>query len=81
MRQREYDYTKLEKRMRKMRYSQRTLAEDVPMSRTSLNVKLNNHCGFTQKEIIRITELLKIKPEEIGIYFFKPIVQKTVQKV
>lgn len=75
----EYDYSLLEKQMQKKRYSQSSLAKDIPMSRTSLNIKLNNHNNFTQKEIKRIADLLGIGPEEIGVYFFKPVVQKNVQ--
>ncbi|MDO3393922.1 DUF739 family protein [Ligilactobacillus sp. 110_WCHN] len=76
--ERKYDYSLLENRMREMRYSQSQLAKDVPMSRTALNIKLNGHNGFTQKEIKRIAELLHITPTEIGSYFFKLNVQKTV---
>lgn len=75
-----YDYSELLSKMEENRYSQQRLAKDVGMGRTSLNLKLNNKGEFSQKEVLAISELLGIKKEEYGKYFFKAFVQKTVQK-
>lgn len=71
-----YDYTKLEKRMEKYRFSQVKLAEKIPISRNSLNQKLNNRVYFTQREIKRVCEILEIPSSKIGLYFFDLVVQK-----
>ena len=39
-------------------------------SNWSKSMKLNNKSYFTSEEIIRCCEILKIKRDEIGIYFF-----------
>ncbi|WP_348920162.1 DUF739 family protein [Enterococcus rotai] len=74
----EYDYSDLKRKMNDCRYSQRLLAKKVSIGRSSLNLKLNNRGTFTQTEIKRISDVLKIPVNEIGEYFFKVIVQKTV---
>ena len=73
-----YDYSLLEKRMREKNMSQAALAEAISMSRTTLNIKLNNHSSFTQKEIKAISAILSIPDAEISTYFFMEYVQKTV---
>lgn len=77
----EYDYTDLLERMKKYRYSQNKLAEAIPMSRTALNLKLNNKSLFTQWEIKAIVNLLEIPTPKIGKYFFKEKVRKNVRKI
>lgn len=74
-----YDYTLLEKRIKSKGYSQASLAENIRMSRTALNLKLNNHSSFTQKEIKAISSALSIPDDDISSYFFKSCVQKNVQ--
>lgn len=74
-----YDYSLLEKLMKKKGFSQVSLAEKIRMSRTALNIKLNNHSSFTQKEIKAISNALEIPDNEISSYFFKSFVQKNVQ--
>ena len=51
-----------------------SFAEKIPMSYVALNNKLDNKMEFTIKEIIKIVELLDIKPNEITYYFFTHIV-------
>lgn len=74
-----YDYSKLLEVITDNRYSQTKLADEVKMSRTSMNLKLNNHANFTQNEIYRMTKVLKIPDAEVANIFFTPFVQKTVQ--
>lgn len=51
MEERTYDYSNLEQRMQDYHFSQAKLARVVPMSRTSINLKMNNKVYFTQREI------------------------------
>ncbi len=74
-----FDYSLLYERMAEYRYSQSSLANAIPISRTSINHKLQGKNLFTQWEIKRICELLEIPPTKVGRYFFEQNVQKTVQ--
>lgn len=74
-----YDYTKLKKRMKDMRYTQTTLAREVPMDRQTLNTKLSHRSMFKQNEISGIARVLDIDAEELGSYFFTLIVRKDRQ--
>lgn len=74
----QFDYDALLNRMDEYRYSQSRLAKDMPISRTSMSTKMNNHGVFTQWEIRRICQLLEIPDEEVGKYFFAKVVRKTV---
>ena len=74
-----YDYTKLKKRMKDMRYTQTTLAREVPMDRQTLNTKLSHRSMFKQNEISGIARVLDIDAEELGSYFFTLVVRKDRQ--
>ncbi|EMJ5858825.1 DUF739 family protein [Staphylococcus aureus] len=74
-----FDYNLLMDRMNEYRYSQNSLANAIPISRTSINHKLKGKNLFTQWEIKRICELLDIPPNKVGQYFFKVKVRRTVQ--
>lgn len=74
-----YNYDLLNERIKEKKFSQETLAPRINMSRTSLNLKLNNKSNFKQKEILAIAEVLDISNDEVGKYFFNAIVHKTVQ--
>ncbi|HCY8335142.1 TPA: DUF739 family protein [Staphylococcus aureus] len=74
-----FDYSLLYERMAEYRYSQSSLANAIPISRTSINHKLQGKNLFTQWEIKRICELLEIRPTKVGRYFFEQNVQKSVQ--
>jgi transcriptional regulator with XRE-family HTH domain len=71
-----FDYRKLKGRIREIFNTQSAFAEAMGMSTTSLSAKLNNKIEFSQKEIDKASDLLKIKKEEIPIYFFTPEVQE-----
>ena len=64
------NYEKLLDRMYHYRQNQTTLAEAIGISRASMNAKINSQRAFTQKEIIRICELIDIPHSKIGEYFF-----------
>jgi len=71
-----FNYNKLKGRIREIFNTQSAFAEAMGMSTTSLSAKLNNKIEFSQKEIDKASDLLKIKKEEIPIYFFTPEVQE-----
>ena len=67
----EFDYSLLEGKIKQYYDTQENFANQVPMSRSSLNNKLNNKSDFTLRHIKRFSELLNIAEEEIGQVFFK----------
>ncbi len=71
-----FDYNKLRGRIREVFNTQSAFAEAIGMSTTSLSAKLNNKIEFSQKEIEKAVELLKINSEEISAYFFTLEVQE-----
>lgn len=76
-----YDYELLKDKISEKGLTQETLAPKLNMSRTSLNLKLNSKSNFTQTEIKVMAELLNIPSKELGNYFFKGFVQKSVQNI
>jgi hypothetical protein len=72
-----FDYSKLRGKIREMVGTEGKFAKFMDMSTTSLSEKLNNKVEFTQKEIERAVELLKIPKEEISVYFFTVKVQRS----
>lgn len=73
----EFDYSKLLGRIREFGYTQGTLASEIGITESSMNLKLNNKANFKQKEIRLICKALSIPDSEIGVYFFIPKVRKT----
>ena len=71
-----FDYSKLKGRIREIFDTQSAFAEAMGMSTTSLSAKLNNKIEFSQKEMDKASDLLKIKKEEIPVYFFTLEVQE-----
>ena len=74
-----FEYKKLRGKLAESYLTQSSLAQELNIGRTSLNRKLNNHIEFTQFEILRICNILKIPYNEIPQYFFTPKVQKREQ--
>lgn len=71
-----FDYSDLLGRIKKFGLTQEMLAEEIGITKTTMNLKLNNKAAFTQTEIEKIRKALLIYREEIGVYFFTPKVQK-----
>ncbi|CDK34273.1 helix-turn-helix domain-containing protein [Ligilactobacillus salivarius] len=71
-----YDYSLLKLRMKEFRLSQQDLADEIGISRVSLNKKLHNITGFKQNEIKKICAILNIKDKYIRFYFFTNVVKK-----
>ena len=71
-----FDYSKLLGRIKEFGFTQEIIALKIGMSVSTMSFKLNNKAFFTQKEIIKICDLLEIETTEIGAYFFTLKVQK-----
>mgnify|MGYP003289495932 CR=1 FL=1 len=67
----EFDYSILEGRIKQYYDTQDKFANEIPMGRATLNLKLNNKSDFTSQNIKRISNLLNITDDEIGQIFFK----------
>lgn len=71
-----YDYSMLRGRIRELFGSEKNFAielkkSEIAMSAGTFNSRINNKSYFKQEEINVICILLKIKLEEIHIYFFQ----------
>ena len=64
------DYTDLKRRMTELRYSQRDVAKAIGMTESHFARKLKGEYAFTQTDIYKICDVLKISPTKIGKYFF-----------
>ena len=64
------DTNKLRGRIIEKFGSARAFAEEICMNEATLSRKLNNELEFRYDEVIKISEYLDIKPEEIGPYFY-----------
>lgn len=65
-----FNYASLLGRMREQGYTQESLAPAANMSLSQLSAKLNGRYPFKQTDIQNISNVLKIKPADIGHYFF-----------
>lgn len=72
----QFDFSKLLGRIKECGYTQERLAEEIVMTKTTLNLKLNNKANFTLPEMEKIRKVLRIAVEEIGAYFFTLKVQE-----
>lgn len=68
-----FDYSKLKGRIKEKYDTQDRFAKSLGIGRVSLSQRLNNNLDFSQKEILRASELLEIPTEEIPVYFFQII--------
>lgn len=68
----QFDYSKLLGRIKEFGYTQENLAKEIGMTKVTMSLKLNNKAFFTQPEIEKIRQLLRIAYNEIGAYFFTP---------
>lgn len=70
-----FDYSKLRGKIREFG-TQEAFANAIGISTVTLSERLNNKSQFTQNEINKTVDILKIEPEEIPIYFFTPKVKE-----
>ena len=63
-------YAKLRGVIREKFSTQEAFARSVGMSRSALNLKLNNKVDWSLSEIRRVCQALGISPREVHEYFF-----------
>lgn len=68
----QYDYSKLKGRIKEKCGNQIQFQEQMGLSHTSINKKLNNKIQFTQKDIEKAIEILDLETKDIPLYFFTP---------
>ena len=66
------DYSRLRGRIAECGFTQKSLAEAVNISVGQFCQKMSGRYPFKQNEIERICDVLSIKANEIGAYFFSP---------
>lgn len=66
----EFDYSKLRGRIVEKFKSIGRFCDEYGITATSMSEKLNNKSRFSQLDIIKMSEMLNIKPDEIAEYFF-----------
>lgn len=69
-----YDYSKLYGRMAEMGITREELARQLEISRSTLYsklTKLTSRTEFTQDEIRRCVEILRLDVRDLSLYFFK----------
>lgn len=75
-----FSYKKLKGRIIEKFDTLGKFAEALGIDATYLSRKLGGDVAFSQKEIVKWSELLDIPENEIGLYFFVIEVQKSEQK-
>ncbi len=75
-----FNYNKLRGRIKEVCGTQENFARMLGLSRTSLSQRLNNASDFTNSEILKSCEVLRIDTDEIPAYFFTLKVQKSEPK-
>ena len=65
-----YTYNKLRGKIVEKYGTQEEFARAIGISRNSLSLKMTGKTGISQADIIKWSELLEIKADEIGQYFF-----------
>ena len=70
-----YDYSKLLGRIVEKVGTQAKFAEMLGRSERTVSLKLNNKIAWTQDEMLKACQILKIDMTELHLYFFARIVQ------
>lgn len=70
-----FDYSKLRGRIIEKYGSQGLFAQALGCSERTISLKMNNLRAWTQRDIVKASELLDIHEDEIQDYFFKQKVQ------
>ncbi|MDT2815996.1 DUF739 family protein [Vagococcus carniphilus] len=76
-----FDYRMLRGRIRSVIGTERELAKEIGISKTSMSNKLNNQSFFNPVEILKIKDLLDIPDKEVSIYFFNQKIRKTEKEL
>lgn len=70
-----FDYSKLKGRIIEKYGSQGSFANAMQWSERTLSLKMNNLRAWTQKDIVKASDLLDLSQKDIQDYFFKQKVQ------
>lgn len=65
-----YDYRKLRGRIKEVCGTQDQFSKKLGIGRVSLSQRLNNQLEFSQDEMLKTCDILKIERAEIPVYFF-----------
>lgn len=65
-----FDYSKLRGRIKEMCGTQDAFSEKLGIGRVSLSQRLNNQLEFSQDEMLKACDILKISVDDIPRYFF-----------
>lgn len=65
-----FDFSKLKGKITEKYGSQQNFAKEYGISENSLSLKLTNKMRFPSDDIIKISDMLEIPKEEVGVYFF-----------
>lgn len=68
----EWDYRKLSGKIKEVCGTQEEFSKKIGIGRVSLSKRMNNQLDFSQEEIFKSCDVLKISPVEIPAYFFTP---------
>lgn len=68
----EYNFDKLISRIEERYGNRENFCRETGYSKALLSLKLNNHNGFTRKDISSFSSYLNIPQWQIGEYFFTP---------
>jgi len=65
-----FNYSKLKARTVELELTSRDVAAAIQMTASTYSIKLNGKGEFSQSEIRKICEVLKIEAADIPLYFF-----------
>ena len=65
-----FDYSKLRGRIIEKFGSQSAFVSKYGVSENTFSKKMNNKTRFTSDDIIKISAMLEIPQEKVGLYFF-----------
>ena len=69
-------FNKVKGRMTELEISQEKMSDDMGMSISTLNEKLNGYADFKFTELVKIAYILDIEPTEYQDYFFQYALRK-----
>jgi len=65
-----YDYTKLKERISNNGFTQEQVAKALNISKGAFSQKINGSVSFSQDDVIKISQMLKIPKTKLYEYFF-----------
>lgn len=65
-----FDFSKLKGLIREKNLTQEEIAKEINIAYSTFNLKINGNAFFSQDEIYKISNFLKIPKENIYDYFF-----------